>query len=289
MVLLKRISLVIFIVHVLISCEVINPEEPIPSFIHIDDIEMVTNYAQEGSNSSNIVDAWVYVDDKFIGGFELPATIPVLAEGEVNLKVRPGIKNSGSTALRLDYPFFAFYEDDNFMLYPDSIVHVAPTARYFEQLSFPWLEDFEGGTFSLSETGDSESLQITTNPEEVYEGGRSAKIELNSADEFYLATSEQSYVLPKSGNDVYLELDYKTSAQIEIRLISNVPQDIQSSSIIILYPKETWNKIYIDLGTSVTANPNALTFQIQFLVGHQSGQENSVTYLDNIKLIHSGI
>ena len=271
------------------SCEIINPEEQVPSYIHIEKIDLSTDYGSEGSNSHNIVDAWVYVNDKFIGGYELPATFPVLASGEVNLKVRAGIRNSGATALRLDYPFYNFYENAFFQLSEDSVSNAEPEATYFDDLTFEWLEGFEGSTTSLEENENSVELTITNNEDEVFEGNGSAKIELTTAEAYFSAVTTESYTLPKQGSDVYLEMDYKTSGYIEVRLISNEVLNIQNTSIIVLYPTDDlWKKIYVDLGSTVTRAANALTFQIQIICYSPNGQEQSVSYLDNIKLIHPG-
>jgi len=47
----------------LYSC---NKEEPIPAYIHIDKIDLKTNYSIQGSNSHKIIDAWIYVDDQLL-------------------------------------------------------------------------------------------------------------------------------------------------------------------------------------------------------------------------------
>ncbi len=44
------------------SCEVINPAEPVPSYIHLDSVSLKTTYITEGSALSNVSDAWIYVD-----------------------------------------------------------------------------------------------------------------------------------------------------------------------------------------------------------------------------------
>ena len=56
------------------SCELYNPAEPTPAYIHIDKFILNTAYLTEGSNSHKITDAWVYIDDQLLGCFELPAT-----------------------------------------------------------------------------------------------------------------------------------------------------------------------------------------------------------------------
>jgi len=52
----------------------INPAEPIPSYIHIDKIDLTTDYSSQGTSSNKITDAWIYVDNELIGAFEMPVT-----------------------------------------------------------------------------------------------------------------------------------------------------------------------------------------------------------------------
>ena len=71
------------------GCEIINPKEDTPSYLKINSIPLNTRKSASetyGSNSNNIVDAWVFANGKLIGSFELPATIPILAEGNVEIR-----------------------------------------------------------------------------------------------------------------------------------------------------------------------------------------------------------
>src|SRR5262245_62560163 len=78
------------------ACEVINPEEPLPVYTRVDSIPFSITSANQGSGTSSIVDAWVYLDDQLVGAFELPARFPVLAEeGTHTLTVSPGILVNG--------------------------------------------------------------------------------------------------------------------------------------------------------------------------------------------------
>ena len=77
---MNRIYFVLFIIvtsFVIASCAKKMDEELIPSYIVIDEIQVTTNN-QQGSSSSNISDAWFYVDGGDRGAFPLPAKIPYL-------------------------------------------------------------------------------------------------------------------------------------------------------------------------------------------------------------------
>ena len=82
----------------LMSCE--QETQEIPSYIKINEYSLYTT-ARQGSNSENISDIWLYADDQLIGTFELPATIPILLEGETTLKIFSGKKDKGISEIRI--------------------------------------------------------------------------------------------------------------------------------------------------------------------------------------------
>jgi hypothetical protein len=90
------------------ACEIINPTEDTPSYLKINKIRLdarkssTENY---GTESNNISDAWVFVNGKLIGTFELPATIPVLVSGEAKIEVLPGIYGDGQKGARFPMLF----------------------------------------------------------------------------------------------------------------------------------------------------------------------------------------
>ena len=59
------------------SCKKFSGSQEVPAYIHIDSLTVDCDYFTYGANTSNITDAWVYVDDQPIGCFELPATFPI--------------------------------------------------------------------------------------------------------------------------------------------------------------------------------------------------------------------
>ena len=54
---LKKI-LPLFLITVISSCEIINPEEKIPSYIYINDFTFTCNLELQGYPSTKITDAW---------------------------------------------------------------------------------------------------------------------------------------------------------------------------------------------------------------------------------------
>jgi hypothetical protein len=82
------------------GCNAINPAEKVPTYIQIDSVQVLNMVpAKHGSVSHKITDVWVYYNLQLLGAFELPAKIPVLADGKGQLQVVAGIWDNGLSCL----------------------------------------------------------------------------------------------------------------------------------------------------------------------------------------------
>src|SRR5690606_1839939 len=92
----------------LASCSVLdNKEEGVPTYIRIDDIGFETTEGQ-GTDDHKITHAWVYANDQFVGAYEVPALVPVLNQGNTEIKVSGGIEYNGISAYPGVYPHLDF-------------------------------------------------------------------------------------------------------------------------------------------------------------------------------------
>jgi len=283
----KLISYLIPIVIGIHSCEIINPEEEIPSYIHIAKINLSTNYATEGTNSHKITDAWVFIDDELLGAYELPVTFPVLKEGKHILKIRAGIKVNGIAATRDKYPFYDFYID-TINLVKGNIIEVNPVVKYFLQgITFAWKEDFEIGN-SLTKTSNSDTIiqLIDADTSIGYLGNKSAAIYLDNTHAFFETTSSGQFELPK-GPPVYLEINYKCNNEFVVGIFKNtLSQSIQLQPSLYINSSNDWNKIYVNLTNDVKAQTDAVSYEVYFGVIKDESEPYPEIYLDNIKLLH---
>ena len=268
------------------SCEIINPEEEIPSYIHIDSFQLQINDSiKEGSSSHKITDAWVFIDDELLGTFELPVTLPVLNEGKHILKIRAGIKVNGIADTRDKYPFYDFFTE-NINLIRGATIEVNPVVEYFNTTVFEWIEDFNGVGISLEPKSNSDTTIKNINASSlVFEGNGSGEIIMDSNMDFAEVFTSSDYQLPKNKTPVYLELNYKNNFVFTIGIYANNPTQSIQNNIIWINPSSEWNKIYIDLTQHVSQEINALDFKIFFGVLN-SNNESPEIYLDNIKLLH---
>lgn len=267
------------------ACEVINPDEEIPSYVHIPAFEL-NAAANEGTESHNITDAWVYIDQDIQGIYELPVTFPVLAEGQHTITLRPGIKINGIASTRINYPFFedVDYEIDFQPLSKDTLM---PVTSYREDVIFEWMENFESPGISIESLVNADtSIQKVSDPSLVFEGTSSGLISLDTERNLYQGRSIDAFQLPGGLTPTYLEMDFRTNNRLVVGLIANGLGGINVLPILVLNTTEEWKKIYVNLGATVSRQSNVIDYYLYFEASLEGELEEGQIFVDNIKLIH---
>jgi len=282
---IKKSLLIFLTISILQSCS--KDTAQVPAYLTIPKINLVTE-AGQGSNSQNINHAFFYKDDQFIGGYELPATIPVLASEPANIRIEPGIKANGLSNTPDDYPFYAAIEQE-IDFAPEKEISIVPTTRYKDNVKFAMIENFNSAdhifTIDLDENTDT---KISLTNEGAFEGN-SAKITLTEQNNQAIIATDffknDLTALPQNGTPVWLEIDYKTDIEVLVGLIgidnSGAPTEFPDFGI---NPKSEWNKIYFDLTNRVQLL-QFIGFQI-FVGAIHSGEGEKNIYLDNIKVVY---
>lgn len=267
--------IIILILTSIISCK---KEEfnDIPSYINIENINLYDN------STHNITDAWVYIDDNLQGVYELPANFPVLAQGKHKLRVKAGIKDNGIAGSRIPYSFYSSYIIEEQEFNPKEILSIAPTVGYLDSINF-FIEDFEGVGIDLETTSISHTSIIElNNGSNNYGGG----ILTDSLIIFELTTDKLSN-LPQSGAPVYLELDYKCNTQFLVGVYVNFPQSsVLQKDLLWINPKEDWNKIYVNLTSTISEAVGAEFFKVFISMQRDFTLDANTIYFDNLKIVY---
>jgi hypothetical protein len=277
------------------SCNLYNPAEPVPSYIRIQKIDLTTDPAIEGTNSHKITDAWVYIDGKLIGTYELPVLLPVLAEGTHELLIKAGIKVNGISATRAPYPFYNSYKQ-SITLTAGAITSVSPTVTYVSGLDWTeiWMEDFENPavmTLDTSATGTDTNMfhrmiaDGTTSPE-VFEGNGSGIAYIDSDNSKFEYMSSISYFLPRGDSPVFLEFNYRSNYDFVVGVFAHGSSGTFQTKVINVHGTLAWNKIYVYLSPTITASGTATDYTIFFGMLNTTESNGLYLALDNIKLIH---
>lgn len=298
---IKNIFYLIIISFALSSCEIINPSEETPFYLRIDSISFIDSTKNPVGPSApgvhRIPDAWVYVDGIFVGAYEVPSTIPVLAKpGTHQIIVSPGIFASSQSNDRRIYPFFTNYKQTvNTELGKTSIV--TPKVSYDPiSVNYPpegvnqFPEEFEGiGTiFKINANSKVDTFVRTSDPELVFTGNYSMLAELDATNNFLEFETDKAYSLPGGSRPVYLEVNYRTDASLNIGMyvIDNSNSSVTEVNIITMLPTNSeWKKLYLNLTSEVSSYSNS-KYKIYFKANHNSGNTNSKVLIDNFRIMY---
>ncbi len=285
---LKNFTLPLFIaaLWMISSCNIINPEEEVPTYIEIDSFILETDYVTEGTNSHCITDVWINIDDNLQGIYELPVVFPVLAQGRHKITIRPGIRVNGISASREIYPYYTQYIIDT-VLTEGQTIEFNPVTAYKEETIFKWTEDFEDPGTSLMSSPTS-NVDLVTSGEDAFEGSNSGKIFIDEYQDVFKCMTIDSFYLPYDGTPVYLEINYKTNSVLTIGLLINKTTETVSKNVIYLNPTTDWNKICIELTDFITYNWDefVMHYRLYFAAMNNDEGKDVEIYIDNIKLVH---
>lgn len=274
----------------MVACDT-KEGDGIPSYIHIEQIGLETENGQ-GTASHKITDAWVYIEDKLIGAFELPATFPVLHSGILEVSVRAGIKVNGIAATRSPYPFFKPIVT-TVTLIPGEITTITDTlVTYHDNTTFEWLESFNGGSLSIQATSNSETGFIRiSDPTLVFNHNNelndySAMVNLAGDTMFFECSTVNSFELPTGGSPVFLEMNFRTNHNFTVGLLLVSSGEQVQQPMLVLNPSEDWNKVYINLTPTISYFSGASDMRIFIGMLRTAGSESATLYFDHLKLIY---
>jgi hypothetical protein len=291
---MKRISLYIVFAIFLVSCGKDQAVE-IPSYIYIDHIDLQTTTAQ-GSNSAEILDAWVYMDDNPLGVFPLPARIPIQADGQHDFKIFAGIKADGISDRRRRYIFFKPFELNNFNLTRGEIDTLngtyQPVVTYYPSSDINiWNEDFTDPFIPFfPDPASDTTMGRTITPGEFFEDGASAVLDLAPDQTLFFCVTEENFNFPTGGSSVFLELNYKTNNALTIGVRAESPGNTLNIDNTVLNPTYddngnlVWKKAYIELTEIVSSYYTASAFEVYFKMTRQV--TDPIAYIDNVKVIY---
>lgn len=285
----KPLPLLSFLLILLVSqtaCEKFSGDQTIPAYLSIDSIYLTTDYYQQGTASQSITDAWVYVDDDFIGAFEMPARFPVLKNGIHTVKILPGVKKNGIAATRINYTFYSeIVKQVNLKEDSTSRLGVLKTT-YTTATGFTWMEDFDKISISLDTTSRS-TAYIQTTPAGsplTFEGAHSGMVVMDTTRDFFECQTHNEYIIPYA--PVFLEMNFNTTNILTVGLILYGTTNIYTVPIINLNKtNNTWKKIYVDLTTSMNAYPNVYSYRLYMGTFKNTDSLQTTILFDNLKLV----
>jgi hypothetical protein len=270
------------------SCSMYQKDSGVPAYVYIEDFSLTTNYPEEGTDSKNIRDVWVFIDGNVQGVYPLPCRFPILHEGNITFKLSAGILVNGISATRAIYPFFAQY-DTSLSLERGRTDTLRPRVVYNELINFGWMEDFESQGFSLRTTAVSDTpVARTTNPLEVFEGVSALAMRVDGRAPFVRCETNQAFSIPGGGGRaVFLELNYKNNQIFDVGLQFIEPdgQAINQPIYTLAPTNGEWRKQYMNF-TPYIQGRAGVKYRVFFEARHALGSAGSgEIFVDNLKLI----
>ncbi len=277
------------------GCDPFEGDQTVPSYLQADTLGFVTDPDVQGSPSQDIADVWVYVDDDLVGGFELPALIPVLAEGVHKLELRAGVLLNGISDTRAPNPCWKPIIYESFRFTMDSVTSVTGTTTYYENVTFAWMENFEDASLAIRPSQNSDTGIVRTQPANAPEAFTedfsqfSGVSHLDKTHRYLQLVSDngnESGFAFDRGDYIFLELNYKNNIPLVIGVyITRMDYTVEDRSFLILPPKEEWNKIYVNFTPVVNETVEALTYMFYFEAVLPADMDNAALFFDNIKLV----
>ena len=276
------------------GCEIINPTEDTPSYLKINNITVNPNRTGPetfGSASANISDAWVYANGKQIGVFELPATIPILESGPVEISVLSGVYADGMKTARFAYGFYQQF-DKTLELVPGQVIEMNPEVKFNDSVKLPLdiNEEFSGKVEFQTVPNNPYKLDKNTDTltDFKFANGSVGVIYANPATvQPAIIESNFNGKLPVDGTPVFLEFDYKASVDFKVGVVvTRNGLTFRDPGILNVTKRGEWNKIYLNLTDDATRTENAGgTFKVFFEMPASANPKDYVA-LDNIRLLH---
>ena len=267
------------------SCNLINPAEPVPTYVHIDSFSFTGDPTITGSNSHKITNVYVYFNNAPVGIFDLPATFPVIANAPGTLTVLPGIYFDGLSGYVSIYQLYKGVElhlDPK----PGGQVNFTPGTQYHPTVLMQSNEEFEGPGIDnsfMKLSGDTGIYNDST-PSEVFEGKGSGLIRLMPGQDSATQISRVARAL-STGKSNYLELDYKGNVPLVVGMSCILNSGAGYSTYFIgLKPRSEWGKIYIGLDEFISLH-QGYDYRIMLHANKPEGVSDGFLYLDNVKVI----
>ena len=285
---LVQLTFIYFCCLFLQGCNVINPKEQVPTYIHIDTFKFDVNPLKTDITTSHqITQVWAYYNNNPIGQFDLPATFPIMTGGDTGtgqLELAPAIIVDGLNNLLGVYPFYQ-YDTFTFAIQPGKIINHLPHTSYFSNIKVVKISDFEGPVNFSKWAGNIPMVRVT-DASMVFEGYGSGSITLNAVGDSSIDSSTVTpFAIPK-GAAAFIEINYKSDVIFYLGLQANLSTVISSTPYFLagISPSDHWQKFYLNVAEFAGQyQGDSYTLYIKAVLS--AGQTHGRLLLDNIQLI----
>ncbi len=267
--------------------------EQIPSYLHL---KPFTVNAQGDASWHKLTEGWLYVNGEYLGSYTLPATVPLLVEGQSDVILFPGVKKNGIFATPDIYPVLTRWQSKTVNLVSGQTTEAQPATVYDADAKFAFgigRGDFDGGSSIILESRDDDPATTYSLTSDGAFAGKCILMEMDTAHPVIEIATEQVDGLPVTGSpEVWLEMHYKCDMTFFLYLLYSSNGGTESSQSVFQFnTSENWNKTYINITEALTTS-QATTYRLYFRAGLAKGSDgkfnqlNGSVRIDNIRLVH---
>lgn len=264
----------------------------VPGYLHLKAPIFTTKAdGTQGINSSDFKDYWVFESGIFKGSYAIPSEFPIQKEGKTVVRIGAGIKHSGQDEQRMIYPLVKNYIDTVYFK-PNQTDTLSPKFTYQDNAVFKLLEDFDKNGLALefnpSFKVEGDTLIKYNGDDAFVKGNNSGKIILKHDSSILELYSPVLNNIPKF-SPTYLELDYKNDLPFTVGMYATeIDGNVKQVPLIVLTPKDYWNKLYLDLESEIAYHPAGTQFRVflRFSNNLTAPIQNPKMLIDNLKLIY---
>jgi len=267
------------------SCNLTRSAQPEPTYIHIDSFSFSPS-SVSGVTTHEITSVWAYYNNNPIGTFDLPATIPVIANGSGVLELSPGITIDGLNALTGAYPFYQI-DTFSFTAQPGKIINHEAHTQFYDDVVIKTIADFTiSNEFYLWKQGGQVPITrpLVDSETEGGNNGQLGSIYITAAGDSSVDSSALAFPIP-SGS-AFIELDYTCDMSFSIGLQANIVGGISASPFYFVgvFPSGQWQKMYVNVA-DFAAQYKAESYNLYIKAVLPPGQAAGRVLLDNIQLV----
>jgi len=282
----RNILSLLIIALILIACVKNNPD---PSWLEIKPFTLEKNPLLNNNEGSLKIHAikhgWLYVDEKYIGVFELPCKVPILKSGNVSVRIFPTIDNNGVAITKAIFPFLESYTVKT-ELVQNKTTTLYPQTHYLNGTTF-WIEDFEGSTIKFTDGVDTKT-SILTQKEDGNTVGRVILTPTENRWSAYVSidiSDQKPFVFP-IGSKIYLEFECKNTHPIKTFCTWQKANGQTGSEIYYgSATSDSWKKMYIDY-TDIVNYSGAARFWFGFIGDLPPNDTQATLLIDNVKIVY---
>jgi len=261
-----------------------NPDQ-IPAFLYIDFPEKIVTPGQ-GSASNRITEAYVYINDEFLGAYTFGRSYPFLNTGPTEVTIFSGIRMNNLDEQTNIYNIYARYEA-TIDLQPGQTDTIKPKVRYANAADFVLVEDFEGSSIFKENLDGNPNTFMEASTDVVFEGNQSGVLTVDAENPVAEVGTEDVYTNLRRGSPVFMEIDFKGETNLFIGIIGydgvNQPQRFYK---LQLFPRDNWTKVYVELTDEIfELRRDAYQFVLMAIYSSEVNKETQRVYVDNVKII----